>query len=249
MVDSDRELANARAILERRRMDYSDAEALLQRVSPEGRRLAKAARQRKYRQGLVVTRRLFAAVAVVVAAVLAWGLVIGPIGMMGFLAAVVTLVIAWTVIIAASRQPEETPQRLVQSDLPQLPSRTEAWLQAQRPALPAPAAKLVDGIGVRLETLAPQLATIDPREPIAQEVRKLIAEELPDLIQGYNRVPASLRKVEKDGPSPDRQLAEGLTVVEGELARMSADLASGDLSKFAAQQRYLELKYKDDGAI
>lgn len=249
MVNSDRELANARAILERRRMDYSDAEALLQRVSPEGRRLAKRARQRRYQHGLRVSKRLFAAVAVILAAVLAWAFAIGPIGMMGFLGAVVALVISWVVILAASNAPEETPERLVKSDLPQLPSRTETWLQAQRPMLPAPAAKLVDGIGLRLEQLAPQLATLDPREPIAQEVRKLIAEELPDLVQGYNRVPQSLRKVEKDGPSPDQQLTEGLSVVEGELARMSADLASGDLTKFATQQRYLELKYKDDGAV
>lgn len=248
MVNSDNELANARAILQRRRADYGDAEALLHRVSPEGRRLAQRNRQRRYQQGIKTSKRLFAALGAIIAACVAWAFVIGPIGMMGFLAAVVALVIAWVVIMSMSRTIEETPERLVQSDLPQLPSRTEAWLQAQRPALPAPAAKLIDGIGLRLETLGPQLATVDPREPIAQEARKLIAEELPDLIQGYNRVPFAMRKQDRDGPSPDQQLTEGLSLVEGELARMSAELASGDLSKFATQQRYLELKYKDDGA-
>ena len=227
----------------------ADAEALLQRVSPEGRRLAQRARQRRYQAGKRTAKRLLLATLALFAAIFAWGIAIGPIGMMGFLAAMVALAIAWAVILFAGHTPDETPERLVQSDLPQLPARTEAWLQTQRPALPAPAARLVDGIGLRLEALAPQLAGLDPREPAAREVRKLIAEELPELIQGYARVPQGLRKVERDGPSPDRQLVEGLGVVESELARMSADLASGDLNKFATQQRYLELKYKDDGAV
>lgn len=235
MVDSSRVIA--------------DAEALLQRVSPEGRRLAQRARQRRYAAGARAARRLALATAAVFAVALVWAMAIGPIGQIGFLAALVALVAAWAIILFASQTPEETPERLVQADIAQLPARTETWLQTQRPALPAPAARLVDSIGVRLEALAPQLATLDPREPAAQEVRKLIAEELPELIQGYARVPQALRRQDRDGTAPDRQLVEGLAVVESELARMSADLASGDLHKFATQQRYLELKYKDDGSV
>jgi hypothetical protein len=149
------------------------------------------------------------------------------------------------VIVGVGREPEETPQRLAQSDLPQLPSRTEAWLQRQRPALPAPAARLVDGIGLKLETLAPQLAGLDPAEPAAAGIRKLLSVELPELIEGYARVPQNLRKLERDGPSPDRQLLDGLGLVDRQLAEMSEDLAAGDLRALATQQRYLELKYKD----
>jgi hypothetical protein len=36
-----------------------------------------------------------------------------------------------------------------------LPAQTERWLEAQRPALPAPAVRLVDSIGQRLEQLSP----------------------------------------------------------------------------------------------
>jgi hypothetical protein len=227
----------------------ADAEALLQRVSPEGRRLAQRARQRRYAAGLKTSKKLGYALLAVLAAVFLWGTVIGPIGMMGFLGAVAAFVVASVIILAAGHVPEETAERLVQADLAQLPSRTESWLQTQRPALPAPAARMVDSIGLRLEALAPQLAGLDPREPAAQEVRKLIAEELPELIQGYARVPQALRRQERDGVLPDRQLVEGLTVVESELARMSADLASGDLHKFATQGRYLELKYKDGDGV
>lgn len=225
----------------------ADAEALLQRVSPEGRRLAARARERRLKRRLRTGRQMLIAFALIVAVAIGWGLVIGPIGQLGFLAAVVALVIAWVGIVAVSREPLETVQSLATSDLPLLPQRTEAWLQRQRAALPAPAARLIDGIGLKLETLGPQLQGLDPREPAAAELRKLLSVELPELIDGYSRVPANLRRAERDGPSPDAQLIQALGVVDEQLAEMSASLASGDLRKLATQQRYLELKYRDDG--
>ncbi|UAK24382.1 hypothetical protein [Sphingomonas nostoxanthinifaciens] len=221
----------------------ADAEALLQRVSPEGRRLAARARQRRFTARMKTARRLAAAMAAVIAVAILWGLLVGPIGQFGFLAALVAMAVAWVAILLLSRTPAETPQTLAQSDLPLLPQRTEAWLQDQRAALPAPAARLVDGIGVRLEALAPQLVALDAREPVAAEVRKLLSIELPELIEGYRRVPTALRGGARDGPPPDRQLADGLGVVDEQLARISADLAAGDLQKLATQGRYLELKY------
>jgi hypothetical protein len=226
-----------------------DAEALLQRVSPEGRRLAQRARARRNAQAVKNLKRIGIAATAVLAVAVLWALVLGPIGVLGFTGALVAILIAAGIIVLAGHVPEETPERLVEADIAQLPQRTESWLQLQRPALPSPAARLVDSIGLRLEAIAPQLATLDAREPAAYEVRKLIAEELPELIQGYVRVPQSLRRQERDGVVPDRQLIDGLTVVESELARMSADLASGDLHKFAVQGRYLELKYKDGEGV
>lgn len=223
----------------------ADAEALLQRVSPEGRRLAQRARQRRNAATVKAVKKMGVAITAVIAVAIVWALVIGPIGVLGFAGVLAAIVAACLIILLASHVPEETPERLVEADIAKLPQRTESWLQLQRPALPPPAARLVDTIGLRLEALAPQLATLDASEPAAQEVRKLIAEELPELIQGYVRVPPSLRREEQGGVVPDRQLVEGLTVVESELARMSAQLASGDLHKFAVQGRYLELKYKD----
>ena len=132
----------------------------------------------------------------------------------------------------------------MQTDLKLLPQRTEEWLERQRPPCPRPAIRLVDGIGARLDALAPQLATLDSGVPIAAELRKLMAEELPELVSGYQRVPAALRRDESRGISPDRQLVEGLTVVDSELARLAGQLARGDLDRLATQNRYLELKYR-----
>ena len=117
-----------------------------------------------------------------------------------------------------------------------------------RRALPAPATRLVDGIGLKLEILAPQLQALDEREPVAADIRRLIADELPELVKSYQRVPLNLRKEGLNGISPDKQLVEGLAVVDEELDRLSKQLASGDLNRFATQGRYLELKYQGDTA-
>jgi hypothetical protein len=161
----------------------------------------------------------------------------------------IAILASWVAIFAMSHEPTETVQSLAASDITMLPQKTEAWLQRQRAALPAPAQRLADGIGLKLEALAPQLVGLDPREPAAAEVRKLLSVELPELIEGYARVPLSLRQDTSNGLAPDKQLVEALNVVDSELARMSADLASGDLNKLATQGRYLELKYKDEDGV
>ena len=77
----------------------------------------------------------------------------------------------------------------------------------------------------------------------------MAAPHATELIEGYTRVPISLRQDAGNGIAPDKQLVEALSVVDSELARMTADLASGDLNKLATQGRYLELKYKDEGGV
>jgi hypothetical protein len=192
-------------------------------------------------------RAAIAMLAVALGAAL-FGLFIAPIGIEGLLLTFVAMAAAAGVMLFWPSAPEPTAATLVQTDLAALPLRTEEWLERQRPALPAPAARLVDGIGLRLEALAPQLQGLDPREPAAVEVRKLIGEELPELIDGYRRVPEALRRETRNGMSPDRQLVDGLGVVDSELKRMTEQIASGDLHRLATQGRYLELKYRGDEA-
>ncbi|MBX4378861.1 hypothetical protein K4H02_27785, partial [Mycobacterium tuberculosis] len=76
-------------------------------------------------------------------------------------------------------------EALAQTELAALPLKTEIWLENQRKALPAPAVTLVDSIGVKLEILAPQLERLSEQEPAAQEVRRLLADHLPELVTGY----------------------------------------------------------------
>lgn len=147
---------------------------------------------------------------------------------------------------AIALTPAVRAEQLTQVPLKALPLMTEQWLDTQRKLLPAPAQTLVDGIGVKLETLSPQLATLDEREPVAAEVRKLIGEQLPELLKGYAKVPPPLRGVARNGKSPDAQLADALKLIDDEIGDMSAQIAQGDLDSLETRGRFLEIKYRDE---
>lgn len=217
----------------------SKAEELIRRASPEGRAAARRRRERRKQRAIRMMRRVFFLTLAILVAAVAWGLTIGPIGGTGVMAVALGIVLAWVGVVLFSAEPEARVEELPQVPLKALPHRTEQWLDTQRPALPAPANRLIDQIGVRLEGLAPCVQSLDEREPAAMEVRRLVGEELPELVRGYQRVPQQLRR-----QGPDAQLVEGLRVVESELARMTQQLASGDLDKLATQGKYLELKYR-----
>lgn len=182
--------------------------------------------------------------AILIAAIL-WGLVT-PIGTTGAMIAVLAMLASIVIAILFSREPDVSAEQLRRVDLKLLPANTERWLNTQRLALPAPAVRIADGIGVKLEALGAQLQNLDEREPAAAEIRRLIADDLPELVRGYQRVPANLRREGLNGMSPDKQLVDGLAVVDSELARISEQLATGDLNQLATQGRYLELKYQGD---
>ena len=217
----------------------SKAEELIRRASPEGRAAARRRRERRKQRAVRMMRRMFFLTLAILVAAVAWGLIIGPIGGTGVMAVALGVVLAWVGVLLFTAEPEARVEELPQVPLKALPQRTEQWLDSQRPALPAPANRLIDQIGVRLEGLAPCVQQLDEREPAAVEVRRLVGEELPELVRGYQRVPQQLRR-----QGPDAQLVEGLRVVESELARMTQQLASGDLDKLATQGKYLELKYR-----
>lgn len=168
-----------------------------------------------------------------------------PLGTTGVMIALGLIVAALLLIALLPSEPRVRTQALAAAPLTALPLQTEIWLDNQRKALPAPAVTLADSIGVKLETLAPQLERLSEQEPAAQEIRKLLSDHLPELVTGYGSIPASLRREERNGRVPEQQLVEGLTVIDGELARISETLASGDIDKLAVQNRFLELKYQE----
>lgn len=221
------------------------AEELLRRVSPEGRARARRLRERRRRAMRRLIQRLAVAALLVMAATSAFGLLVAPVSPSGELLAIVVFLVAAFAIVRLSRERAAAPAATEAGDVSLLPQRTEAWLERQRGALPPPAGRVLDSIGMKLESLAPQLASLDPREPAAGAVRKLLCDELPELVKGYQRVPQHLRgEPGPTGRSPDRQLVEGLRIVDTEIARMTQQLAAGDLHLLAVRGRYLELKYR-----
>lgn len=231
MSRSDEVLERASLTLERARERHGQ-------VAPRARRRREAEVLRR------LGRITLADGAILIAAlVLGWFV---PLGVGGALL-VVALLIAATVLFAAL--PVTRPvvvEQLVQAPIKSLPSQTERWLATQRPALPAPAVSLADAIGIKLDTLSAQLATLGDDEPAASEVRKLVGEQLPELIRGYSRVPEPLRRVERNGRTPDQQLVDGLRIIDGEIAAMTQQLAQGDLDSLATRERYLQIKYQGE---
>jgi hypothetical protein len=112
--------------------------------------------------------------------------------------------------------------------------------------LPAPAISIVQDIGVRLDQLAPQLQTLNENDPASREVRKLVGEHLPELINGYKRIPETLRRQDNAGKTPEQQLIDGLTRIDREIETMTGQIARGELDKLATRERFLEIRY--DGA-
>lgn len=222
----------------------ADAEAVLRRHSERGQSLSVRARQRRNMALLRKVKYAFWAVlAVLIASTLAG--FVAPIGITGVMIALGVMLAAVLLIAALPGERRVRTEALAETALTALPLQTEIWLENQRKALPAPAVTLVDSIGVKLETLAPQLERLGEQDPAAQEIRKLLSDHLPELVTGYQSIPESLRREERNGRVPEKQLIEGLGVIDAEIARMSHNLASGDLDNLAVQNRFLELKYQE----
>jgi hypothetical protein len=140
----------------------------------------------------------------------------------------------------------KTPRRADLSatgDVRQMVGRTELWLEAQRPALPAPAIGLVDTIGLQLDTLGNQLEGLDPNHEKTREIRKLVGEDLPEMVDSYARIPAHLRAEKRAGSTPDEQVTQGLSRISEEIDSVTRQLAEGSLDDLAIRHRYLDYKY------
>ena len=232
--DNDRILAEARASLVRQ-------QAGGRRVASIGQRSAELKRQHQLRKVLNMT---LAVVAIVVAAMVA-GLVINGIGFAGIMATALAIVAALFVFGSFPKLRVPDLSSLNSGGVRRMVGNTELWLEAQRPALPAPAVQLVDRIGVQLDALGLQLERAGEDQPAVAEVRKLVGEHLPGLVSTYTAIPAHLRKEQSAGRTPDEELTDSLGRISSEIESVTRQLASGQIDKLAITTRFLDYKYGD----
>jgi hypothetical protein len=182
----------------------------------------------------------------VVAVLLLYGLIIGPIGTTGLILAVL-LGLAGMVMAGVWNQNVPQPQDLAEASPNAMPAATEAWLYRQR--LPAKASPQIDAIGALLATLETQLQRVPPTDPIAQDLARLLGKHLPDLVERYTRVPIDQRSrtIDSDGRTIETTLIDGLKIVEAELARASEALSAADRDAVLVQGKFLEKRYRDGG--
>jgi hypothetical protein len=228
----------------------NQAQAMLRRVSPEGRARALREQKRRQRRAWRLIGRVLLAVLLAAAAVLAidFFLVGAFIGLIVAIGAVIVLGAIFGVgLLRKKAAPILHPGS---ASIAALPQATAEWLETQALALPAPAANLADTIAGELGAMGPQIARLSPNEPAAQAVKRLLAVELPGLIERHQSVPPSLRgRVRQAGQSADDHLVNGLAIIRQEVSRMSEQLARGDVDALATQDRFLELKYQGEAML
>ena len=187
-------------------------------------------------------------VGLVWAATVAVGL-IAPIGIFGFLAAVIATVVVIGVMVANSGRRIVSPPA-PSADLPngQMVDGFDSYLYRVRRALPAPAQAQLDAITAVLPSLKQTLERVDTLDPQAQDARRLMSVHLPGLIDRYANVPASYRKEQDgEGKTVDERLVESLAAGRAALAEVSEQLARTDLAAFETQGRFIQSRYGEQG--
>lgn len=174
------------------------------------------------------------------------GSIIGGIGQMGLMALGLIVMAAIAIFFLAPKPKPPKRSELKQGNPKQMVARTELWLEAQRPALPPPAAKIVEDLGVQLDSLGLQLETIDAAHPAMNEVRELVGEYIPETIDNYRKIPEHLRQEDHAGKNADERLTDSLDKLSGEIDRVTRRLAEGALDDLAIKDRYLEYRYGGD---
>jgi hypothetical protein len=176
---------------------------------------------------------------VIIGAIL-YGTFVSPLGFAGVVA---TVMLAMCMMILMGSLPGGTRapklEKLPEAPLATLPAQVEGWLEAQRPALPAPAAREVDRIMAQLDRLAPELRQMNPETPEADEARRLLSDHLPRLVKSYAEVPVTHRT----SAEAQAHFRDGLKVVGGEIDRLTSDLARERMKALETEGRFLESRY------
>jgi hypothetical protein len=233
-----------------------EAVELFRRLANEGDHVARRRRRRARRvlRGILL---LVIANLVIIPALIGGGFWLGRHWFFALIAAPIVLISSWSAIlywafgrprpVAALPLMSGDQGQLKSVDLAQLPAQTSDWIEQERAQLPWAAQTRLEAIGERLEAIGPQLRGRDAQADGAAELRRLLGEELPELVRGYRKLPPALTKQPLYGGStPEQQLLDGLETVDKQLVRLHERLAKNDLHALATHKRYLELKYGRD---
>lgn len=234
MSEVDETIVRARAAIERSRA--RDAGPVLRRTT------SRAEVERAKRFVLL----LGAGFAAIIGLVIVWSMVIGPVKAIGIL---LLLVAAAAVFFGSGILARGRPVAVAQmqsGSLAAIADNAERWLMQQRRLLPPPARTIGDQIGARIASLSPMLANISADTHEGRELRRILGDELPDLVSRYQAVPANLRATDRNGRVPQQDLVDGMTLIDQQIDTLARGLGAVEMDKLSSQKRYLELRYQDD---
>ena len=172
-----------------------------------------------------------------------------PIGIFGFLVALVaTLVIGGVLIARGGRQAVSAPAPSADLANGPMVEKFDSYIVRVRRALPSPAQAQLDSISAVLPSLKQTLERVDTLDPRAQDVRRLMSVHLPNLIDRYANVPAAYRgEQDGEGKTVDERLVESLAAARTALGEVSEQLARSDLAAFETQGRFIKSRYGEEG--
>jgi len=221
-----------------------------QQLDQRGGPSREAARRERARLNAGVGRTMLK-VGITVAVIWLATIVIGlvkPIGMFGFLAALlVTGVVAAVLIARGGREAISPPAP--STDLPNaaMVDRFDSYIYRVRGALPAPAQAELDAISKILPSLKQTLGRVETLDPSAQDARRLMSIHLPGLVERYVHVPSAYRQEQDgEGKTVDQRLVEGLSAGRSALAEVSEQLARADVAALETQGRFIQSRYGDN---
>jgi hypothetical protein len=205
-------------------------------LGAQTRRLKRGAKEAGRRM-----RNMALGVFLVLLGAILYGTFVAPLGFAGVIATALLAMCMMVLMgsLPSSRLAAPKLETLPQAPLAALPQQVEGWLEAQRPALPAPAAREVDRIMAQLDRLAPELERMNPETPEADEARRLLSDHLPRLVKSYAEVPVTHRT----SAEAQAHFRDGLKVVGTEIDRLTSDLARERLKALETEGRFLESRY------
>lgn len=137
-----------------------------------------------------------------------------------------------------------TPQTL---PLPELAIRAEDGLLDRCNELPGRALPAADRIMANLRELQPHLPALGPQDAALEgELRRLIGQHLPQLVDSWLALPAPARTA---GSESSRRLTESLGIVADEMDHLLERCCREVQSDFDTQSRFIETRYREDDRL
>lgn len=224
-------------------------ERVARQIDERGGPVSEAARRERRRLNAGLGRTV---VQVAVALGVIWlvTIVIGfarPIGMFGFLAALIaTVLVAGVLLARGGRRAVSAPPPAADLANGPMVDRFDSYIYRARQVLPAPAQIELDQISKILPSLKQTLERVETLDPAAQDARRLMSVHLPGLIDRYERVPVAFRQEsDGEGKTVDQRLVEGLAAGRSALADVAERLARADVAELETQGRFLQSRYGD----
>jgi hypothetical protein len=179
--------------------------------------------KRRHLFGRVRNALLGVAVVVACALVLSWA--IGGIGVAGLLVTGTLALLTAALLLRYPRLTVPPAAALAQGPLYLVIARTELWLETRCPALPPRAVRLVEHLGVQLDTLGLQVARGGEGLPGSGQIRWMVGEHLPQLVSDYGGA-AGEDEPAGEGPAGE-QAYDRIARVGMEIEHIARELAEG----------------------